>query len=172
MKKSRLFILVASFVLGLLAMCLSRAQTASRPLKVIVNGVEVHTLMSDQHNALVGHLEATGQTNSIELLRQYRCSYGADLSSSELEETIAVLQYLRDGQTDQAIQRLEQRLSRYANLMCNSYGCLSPTNRKRVRLESLEQARDYFAKFPTPAWGAEMEMGVNEILRLSQKPEK
>jgi hypothetical protein len=173
MKQSRMFILPASFILGLLAVCWSRAQTPSHPLKVIVNGVEVHTLMSDQHNALVGHLEAAGQTNALELLRQYRCAYSADLSSSELGDTVAVLQNLREGQTDQAIQRLEQRLSAYANLMCNSYGCLSPTNRARVSLESLERARDYFGKFPPPTWGAEMEKAVDEVLRLSSdKPKK
>jgi hypothetical protein len=64
MKKPYRFILLASFILGLLAMCWSRAQT--RQLKLIVNGIEVHTLMSDQHNALVGHLEAAGQTNALE----------------------------------------------------------------------------------------------------------
>jgi len=174
MKKSRIFILLASFILGLLAVCWSRAQTPSHPLKVIDdNGVEHHTLMLDQHNALVGHLEAAGQTNAIELFRQYRCSYNADLSSSELGDTVAALQYLREGRTNQAIQLLEQHLSRYASIMCNSYGCLSPTNRERVRLESLEQARDYYAKFPPPKWGAEIEKAVNEVLRLSsEKPKK
>jgi len=172
MKKSRMFILLGSFTLGLLAVCWFRAQTPSHPLKVIVNGMEVHTLMSDQQNILVGHLEAAGQTNALELFRQYRCSYSADLSSSELGDTVALLRHLREGQTNQAIQLLEQRLSRYANLMCNSYGCLSPTNRERVRLESLEQARDYFTEFPPPVWGAEMEKAVNEVLRLSEKPKK
>jgi len=169
MKKSRLVIVLASFVLGLLALCWSRAQTASQQLKVIVNGVEVHTLMSDQHNALVGYLEAAGQTNALELLRQYRCSYSADLSASELGDTVAALRYLRQGQTDQAIQRLEWQLSRYANLMCNSYGCLSRTNRERVKLESLKLTREYFAEFPPPKWGAEMEEAVNEVLRLSSE---
>jgi hypothetical protein len=173
MKKTRIFILLASFILGLLAVCWSRAQTPSHPLKVIVNGVEVHTLMSDQYNALVGHLEAAGQTNAIELFRQYRCSYSADLSSSELGDTVAVLQSLREGNTTQAIEWLEWHLSRYANMMCNSYGCLNSTNRERVNLESLKQARDYFAKFPPPKWGAEMEKAVNEVLRLSsEKPKK
>ena len=172
MKKSRIFILLASFILGLLAVCWSRAQTASHQLKVIVNGVEVHTLMSDQHNALVGHLEAAGQTNAIELFRQYRCSYGADLSSSKLGDTVAALQYLREGRTDEAIQLLEQHLSFYASIMCNSYGCLSPTNRERVRLESLERARDYYAKFPSPERGAGLEKAMNEVLRLSEKPKK
>lgn len=173
MKKSRIFILLASFILGLLALCWSRAQTPSHQLKVIVNGVEVHTLMSDQHNALVGYLEAAGQTNALELLRQYRCAYGADLSSSELGDTVAALQHLREGRTIQAIQLLEQHLSRYASIMCNSYGCLSPTNRERVRLESLEKTRDYYAKLPPPQWDAGLEKAVNEVLRLSsEKPKK
>jgi hypothetical protein len=173
MKKSRLFILLASFILGLLVVCWSRAQTASHPLKVIVNGVEVHTLMSDQYNALVVSLEAAGQTNAIELFRQYRCSDRADLSSSELGDTVAILKYLREGQKNQAIYLLEQHLSRYASLMCNSYGCLNPTNRERVKLESLEQARDYFARFPHPEWGTETERAMNEVLRLAgEKPRK
>ncbi len=173
MKKSRIFILLACFILGLLAVCWSRAQTPSHPLKLIVNGVEVHTLMSDQHNALVGYLEAAGQTNALELLRQYRCTYSTDLSASELGDTVAILKYLREGQKDQAIYLLEQHLSRYASLMCNSYGGLNPTNRERASLQSLEQTRDYFAKFPHPEWGTETERAMNEVLRLaSEKPKK
>ena len=61
---------------------------------------------------------------------------------------MTVLQYLRQGNTDQAIHSLEQRLGRYANLMCNSYGCLTATNRERVRLEPVERTLDYYAKFP------------------------
>jgi len=164
MKKSRILILLAGLILVSLAVCWSRAQAPGHPLKVVVNGVEVHTLMSDQHNALVGHLEAAGQTNVLEMLRQYRCSYSADLSSSELEDTVIVLQYLREGQTSQAIQRLEQHLGRYANLMCNSYGCLSATNRQRVRLEPVEKTLDYYAKFPPPEGRAEIET-MNRILK-------
>ncbi len=106
--------------------------------------------MSDQHNALVGHLEAAGQTNALELLRQYRCSYGAAQASTELGETAAVLQYLRQGNSSQAIQLLEQRLSRYANMMLNSYGCLSPTNRERVSLESLSRHGTISPSSPLP----------------------
>jgi hypothetical protein len=174
MKKSRLLIMLASIILGLLALCWSRAQTPSHPLRVIDDkGVEHHTLMSDQHNALVGHLEAAGQTNALELLRQYRCSYTADLSSTELQETVAALQYLREGRSKEAVQLLEQHMKRYASMMCNSYGCLSQTNRERVKLESLRQARDYYDKFLLPKWDAELDKAVNEVLRhSSEKPKK
>ena len=173
MKKSRIFILLASFILGLLAVCWSRGQTASHPLEVIgPDGKEIHTLMVDQHNALLAHLEAAGQTNAINLFRQYASSYSADLSSSELGDTVAVLQHLREGRTNQAIQLLEQHLNRYANLMCNSYGGLSPTNRERVRLEPLEEARNYYAKFP-PKWDAEMQKHMEgNFAPLREKPKK
>ena len=164
MKKTRIFILLTGVILVLLALRWSRGQIPSHPLKVVVDGVEVHTLMSDQHNALVGHLEAAGRTNALEMLRQYRCAYGADLASSELEDTLAVLQYLRQGQTSQAIQRLEQHLGRYANLMCNSYGCLSATNRERVRLEPVEKTVDYYARFPSREERAELE-AMKSILK-------
>jgi hypothetical protein len=32
--------------------------------------------------------------------------------------------------------------------MCNSYGCLTATNRERVRLEPVERTLDYYAQFP------------------------
>jgi hypothetical protein len=122
---------------------------------------------------LVGYLEAAGQTNALELLAQYRCAYSADLSSSELADTIVILQYLRNGQRDQAIYNLEQHLLRYANLMCNSYGGLNPTNRERVKLESLKQTRDYFATHPHPEWGTNTETAMNEVLRVAgEKPGK
>jgi len=143
------------------------------PLKVMVNGAEVHTLMSDQYNALLGSLEAAGQTNAIEMFRQYRCAYGADQASSDLRETLRILSYLREGQENQAIYDLEQRLSRYAGLMCNCYDGLYPSNRERVKLESLEQTRDYLAKFPHPEWGTETQRAMDEVLRLaSEKPKK
>jgi hypothetical protein len=142
-------------------------------LKVMVNGVEVHTLMSDQYNALQGFLEAAGQTNAIEMFRQYRCAFGADQASSHLGETLAILRYLREGHENQAIYDLEQHLSRYANLMCNFYGGIYPSNRERIKLESLERTRDYFAKFPHPEWGSSTEKAMNEVLRLaSEKPKK
>jgi hypothetical protein len=172
MKKSHLFVLLAGFVLGMLAVCWSRAQAPSHPVKVVVNGVEVHSLSVDQQNALDGLLEAAGQTNAVEMFRQYRCSLRADLVSSELGDTVAALQYLREGQKNQAIQLLEQRLSRYANLMCNSYGGLNATNRERVDLTSLEQARDYFTQFPPSAWGADMEKAVDEVLSHSSEKAK
>jgi hypothetical protein len=173
MKRPRLSIVLASFILGLMALCWSRAQTPSHPLRVMVNGVEIHTLMSDQHSALVGYLEAAGQTNALELLRQYRCAHGADLASSKLGDTVTALQHLREGRTSEAIQLLERDLGFYASIMCNSYGCLSLTNRERVKTESLERARDYYTKFPPPEGRADLERAMNEVLRLSsEKPKK
>ncbi len=143
------------------------------PLRVVVNRVEVHTLMSDQYNTLQEYLEVAGQTNAIEMFRQYRCAYGADSSSSDLGETLTILNYLREGQEKQAIYNLEQRLNRFAGLLCNSYGGLYSSNREQVNLKSLEQTRDYFAKFPHPEWGAERGMAMDEVLRLaSEKPKK
>ena len=149
-KKSRIFILLTAFALVPLALCWSRAQTSSQLLKVIdpTTGKEIHTLMLDQQISLLSQLKAARQTNAIEMFFQFRCYYNVDLSLSELEDTVTVLQSLREGQTSQAIQRLEQHLGRYANLMCNSYSCISPTNRERLRLEPLEKTLDYYAKFP------------------------
>lgn len=173
MKKSRLFILLTGLILGVFALCWSRAQTPSQKLKVMINGVEIHTLMSDQHNALVGYLEAAGDTNALELLRQYRCAYSSDLSSSELRDTIVILQNLRNGSKEQAIYNLEQHLDRYAGLLCNSYGGLNPTNRERVQLDSLTQTHDYFAEFPHPEWGTNTETAIDQVLRLAhEKPRK
>ncbi len=138
----------------------------------MVNGAETHTLMSDQYNALQGYLEAASQTNAIELFRQYRCAYGVDSSSSDLGETLVILKHLREGQEKPAIYNLEQRLSRYAGLMCNCYGGLYPSNREEVKLESLQQTRDYFAKYPHPEWGTGREMQVNEVLRLASEKRK
>jgi len=150
-----------------------RASMIHEPLRVMVNGVEAHTLMSDQYNALQGYLEAAGQTNAIEMFRQYRCAYEADSSSADLGETLAILEYLRDGQEKQAIYDLEQRLNRCAGLMCNCYGGLYPGNRERINLKSLGQTRDYFARFPHPEWGTERETAMEKVLRLaSEQPKK
>jgi hypothetical protein len=151
----------------------NRCQTAMfhQPLNLVVNGVEVHTLMSDQYNALQSCLEAAGQTNAINLFRQYRCALRTDEASADMEQTLAILKYLREGQEKQALYDLEQNLYSSVGLMCNGYGGLYPANRERVNLESLKQTRDYFTKFPHPEWGNENAM--NEVLRLaSEKSEK
>ena len=152
MKKSRLFILFGSFTLGLLALCWSHAQLPSHPLKVIYppTGKEIHTLRLDQHNALLAQLEAAGQTNAIELFRQYRCACGADDASSELGHTVTALRYLREGRTNEAIRLLEQHLSAYANMMCNSYGCLNATNHGRVNLDNLAFTKNTLHRFHRP----------------------
>src|SRR4051794_12889702 len=104
MKKSRFFIFVAGVVLALLVVCWACAQGASQRLKVLDGkGAEVHTLMSDQYNALIDYLETTRQTNALEMFRQYRCSYNSDTSSKDLQDTVAALQHLRAGQADEAI---------------------------------------------------------------------
>lgn len=87
-------------------------------------------------------------------------------------ETLVILKHLREGQEKPAIYNLEQRLSRYAGLMCNCYGGLYPSNREEVKLESLQQTRDYFAKYPHPEWGTGREMQVNEVLRLASEKRK
>jgi hypothetical protein len=125
--------------------------------------------MSDNHNALVGYLEAAGQTNALELLRQYRCAYSADLMSSDLRETVVILKYLRDGNRAQAIYNLEQRLYRDAGQMCNTYGGLYATNRARVNLDSLEQTRDYLVMYPHPEWDTNTEYAVDQVLRLARE---
>jgi hypothetical protein len=181
MKKSPIFFLLAGFTLGLLAMYWfrehwSRAQTPRRPLspiiKVIVNGVEVHTLSLDEQNALVELMQAAGQTNAIEMFREYRCAERTELASTELGKTLTVLKLWREGQQNQAIYDLEQNLSRYASIMCNGYGGLNPTNRERVNLDSLEQTRDYFARFPHPEWGTGEVTAMNWVLSDRQSYEE
>jgi transcription elongation factor Elf1 len=141
-----------------------------QPLNLVVNGVEVHSLWSDQYNALQGCLEAAGQTNAINLFRQYRCADRIEQAASEMGETLAILKYLRGGQEKQAIYDLEQSLNTYADVMCNGYGGLYPANRERVNLESLKQTRDYFTQFPHPEWGNEN--AINEVLRLANEKPK
>ena len=187
MKKSHVFIFIDGFVLGavvaLLAIwaLISKHQQPHRAartekLKIMNNGVEVHTLMLDQYNTLIGYLEDEGQTNALDLFRQYRCADGADMSASELGETLMVLQNLgrgntpqkvREGNEEQAISLLEQQLSRYASLTMNCYGGLYPTNRERVNLEPLKQARDYFHNHPSPAWDPKFDAVVSEVLGKS-----
>jgi hypothetical protein len=141
-----------------------------QPLNLVVNGVEVHTLWSDQRNALQACLEATGQTNAIILFHQYRCADRTEQAAIGMTGTLAILKYLRGDQEKQAIYNLEQSLNTYADEMCNGYGGLSPANREGVDLDSLKQTRDYFAQFPHPEWGNENAM--NEVLRLANEKSK
>ena len=142
-----------------------------QPLNLVVNGVEVHSLWSDQYNALQGCLEAAGQTNAILMFHQYRCAWRTEEAAAGMEQNLAILKCLREGQEKQALYDLEKNLHASADLMCNGYGGLYPANRERVNLEPLKQTRDYFAQFPHPEWGNENAM--NEVFRLaSEKPKE
>jgi hypothetical protein len=152
--------------------CLAKTQPAPRSgsQRLVVKddkGAVVHTLMSDQYNALTDLLETTSQTNALELFRQYRCAYNADLSSSKLRDTVAALQHLRMDRANEAVPLLEQQLGFYSSIMCNSYGCLNATNRERVNVESVAQARDYYKNFVPSERGGGLEKAMNELLRFA-----
>src|SRR5215469_6316145 len=114
MKRSDLSFLLGGFIIGI-ALCWfceplistskhrqqSRSPARTEKLKIMNNGVEVHTLALDRYNALIGYLEDEDQTNALDLFRQYRCAYGADMSSSDLGDALLILQNLRRGANPQ-----------------------------------------------------------------------
>ena len=67
---------------------------------------------------------------------------------SDLGVTLAILQRLRDGRTNQAYELLEGRLSTDVIGFVGSYRDLPASVRDQPGLKVLGQARDYRAKFP------------------------
>jgi len=170
MKTTKLFVLLSlGVVVGLLATCWAVGQPlnhASHPAPVTAPG----NLAQDELTALVASLEAARATNTLKLFGAYSKTALAQRDSADLGMTVAVLQRLRDGRPDEAVDLLETRLDGVIIDFVACYRQLEVSKRDQFDLQLLRMARDYRAKHPHKWPGhPEMEWNLNEAFALLEQ---
>src|SRR5262245_6280596 len=146
MRTSRAFSLAAAaLVAGFLAARWGVAQPSSQTPRKEPTSYDFGALQ--KLTSLVTYLRDTKQTNTLQRFNDYTTASLASQHYADLGMTLAILQRLRDGRTNQAYELLEGRLNTDIIGFVASYRELPASARDQPGLKALGQARDYRAKF-------------------------
>ncbi len=165
MKTLRVFTLLAvTVVTAVLAARWSLAQSERQPANkepATDSYIALHQLES-----FVTYLQDTKQTNTLRRFNDYSTATVASQNSADLGVTLAILQRLRDGRTNEAFELLEGRVNTDIIGFVSSYRELPASIRGKMSLKPLEYARDYRAKFPFKHRYPSVDQGVAEALKI------
>jgi len=100
------------------------------------------------YESLVYHLSDTKQTNALRDLNVFLDDQRTRQDGADLAVTVAVLQALRDGKTNEMFRYFEDHLDSQVGLFGSGYSLLPVALQKQQSLKPLRQARDYRTKFP------------------------
>jgi hypothetical protein len=165
MKKSRAFALAAAtLVIGFLVARWCAAQ--STPEQASEERTNGDFGAMDQLASFVSYLQETGQTNTLERFNRYSNSSLALHQYSDLGVTLAVLQRLRDGRTDQACRLLEISLDGDIVGFATSYRQLPASLQEQGSLAVLARARDYRAKYPSDTQSQIISNGIADAFKI------
>ena len=165
MKTSRAFALAAAaLVVGFFAARLCFAQPSGQtPLKEPAS-YDFGALQ--KLTSFVTYLEDTKQTNTLQRFNDYTTASLASHHYADLGVTLAILQRLRDGRTNQAYELLEGRLNTDIVGFVASYRELPASVRDQPGLKVLGQARDYRAKYPFKHRYPSVDEGVADAFKI------
>ncbi len=165
MKRTRACIFIAAAVTaGFLA---ARCSTAQPSQQLPGNQPSTYDFGAlDQLAAFVAHLQETKQTNTLQRFTAFEAASLTSRQLADLGVTLAILQRLRDGRTNEAYELLEGRLDTDILGFVRGYRDLPPSNQDQRSLNTLERARDYRAKHPFKHRYANVDEGVAEAFKL------
>jgi len=165
MKTSRTFALVAvALVVGFLAARWCAAQSPQQQPAKEPASYDFGALQ--QLESFVSYLQDTKQTN---ILQRYNDLSNASIASqhyADLGVTLAILQRLRDGRTNQAYELLEGRVDTDIIGLVASYRELPASLRDQTSLKVLGYAKDYRAKFPFKHRYQNVDDGVADAFKI------
>jgi hypothetical protein len=165
MKTSRAFALAATaLVIGFVTARWCAAQPSNQPAAKEPASYDFGTMK--QLESFVLFLHNTGQTNILQRFNDYSTASRALQNSADLSVTLAVLQRLRDGRTNQAYELLEGRLDSDIIGFVSSYRLLPASAREQPGLVILGEARDYRAKFPFRHRYPNVDAGVADAFKV------
>ena len=120
----------------------------------------------EQLASFIAYLQATGQTNTLQRWHDLTAASLAARHSVDMGMTLAILERLRDGRTNQACELLEGQLD--ADIVCfvASYRELPTSAREQPGLKVLNWARDYRAKNPFKAQYPYADDGVADAFKI------
>jgi hypothetical protein len=170
MKKLHVFVLVATaLVIGFITAHWCDAQSPDQPANEKQAGYDFGTLQ--QLNSLMTYLEETKQTNTLQRFNNYLNTSLTLQNYSDLGVTLAVLQRLRDGRTNQACEVLESQMDADIVGFATTYRQMPASAREQCDLKFLSWAKDYRAKYPNQRPSAIIDEGVaNAFKLLDSKP--
>lgn len=165
MKTSRAFALASvALVVGFVAAhwCFAQPSGQAPPKGPARNGFG----SMEQLESFISYLQDTKQTNTLHRFHDFITASDATLHLEELGQTLAVLQRLRDGRTNQAYELLEGRLSTYIIFFVRDYRELPASAHDQAALNVLAQARDYRARFPFKHQYSNVDEGVADAFKI------
>src|SRR5208282_1336130 len=119
-----------------------------------------------QAGSFVTYLQDTKQTNILQRFNDFMNASVASQKYSDLGVTLAILQRLRDGHTNQAYELLEGRLDTDIIGFVRSYRELPVSARGQPGLNVLGWTRDYRAKFPFKHRYPDVDKGVADAFKI------
>lgn len=165
MKTSRAFALAfVALVLGFFAARWCFAQPSGQPLRK--EPASYGFGATQQLQSFVSDLQDAKQTNTLQRFHDYTTASLTSQHFADLGETLAILQRLRDGRTNEAYELLEGRLSTDIIFFVANYRELPAPARDQSPLKVLEQARDYRARFPFKHEYPNVDQGVTDAFGI------
>jgi hypothetical protein len=121
----------------------------------------------------VDHLEAAKLTNALALFHRYEAARGAQDCATHIGTEVAILQNLRDGRTNSALELLEGSLNYSLIGLAERYKELGAPQRETYYLKMAQLAREYRAKCPFKSRYPEVDQRVAEAFNtLGQRSAK
>jgi len=105
-------------------------------------------IVSHQLESFISYLQANKQTEVLRRFNNLMAANSASQNISDLMGTLAVLENLREGHTNQVYELLEGRMDNDITDFASSYRQLPPPLQAQINLMALEYAKDYRGKYP------------------------
>jgi hypothetical protein len=165
MKTSRAFTLAAAaLAVGFFTARWCAAQPSNQPLSKEPTSYDFGALQ--QLESFITYLQDTKQTNILQRFNDYSNASLASRHYADLGVTLAILQRLRDGCTNQAYQLLEGNLDADIVGFAASYRELPASLRNQTSLKVLGWARDYRTKYPSQHRSKIVDDGVANAFKI------
>lgn len=165
MKTSRAFLLAGlALLVGFFAARWSAAQPASQPSKEEAG--PWYNMASDQLTSFVTYLQTNQPTNILKQFTDYENASIAVRSSGEIGAQLHSLYALREGQTNDVIKLLETQMMANTVIFAAVYRDMPPSQRERIDLAILRQARDYCEKYPIKSDHADVDAIITNAFKI------
>jgi hypothetical protein len=152
--------LVGTLAIGFLAACWAGEQPSHDESK------RDYAFAVNELSSFVAYLQDTKQTNTLRRFGDFSNASLVSHTSAHMGVNLAILQILRDGRTNDAIEVLEGQVDTDAIVLANSYQALPGRLRDEVNLQLLERVRDYRIKHPFKHAYLEVDDGVAKAFKI------
>jgi hypothetical protein len=170
MKISRVFALAAAalavgFLVARWCAAQPSSQSSTEPASYDFGALQ-------QLESFVSHLQEAKQTDTLHRFDDYSNASLASRHYADMGVTLAILQRLRDGRTNEAYELLEGRLDTDIIGFVANYRKLPASVREQPGLKVLGSAKDYRAKFPFNQRYPNVDAGLADAFKILDEKRK